>query len=101
MKKRLKEYLTYLEGLDYENMTENDRKNLKAEMLNQISFFQHERLVHLIVTITFAIMSIIAVFGYSACPELTALIITSLLLELIDSIYIPLLLFREWSTKAI
>ena len=39
MKKRLKEYLTYLEGLDYENMTENDRKNLKAEMLNQISFF--------------------------------------------------------------
>ncbi|NLP15427.1 MAG: hypothetical protein GX379_00075 [Clostridiales bacterium] len=83
MKKRLKEYLTYLEGLDYENMTENDRKNLKAEMLNQISFFQHERLVHLIVTITFAIMSIIAVFGFSAWPELTALIITALLLALL------------------
>ena len=34
----------------------------KAELLVQISFFQHERLVHLIVTVLFALMTILVFF---------------------------------------
>lgn len=34
---------------------------IKAEHLTQISFFQHERLVHLIVTVLFAILEIFAI----------------------------------------
>lgn len=83
MKKRLMRYLTYLEGLDYENMTESEINTLKSEMLNQISFFQHERLVHLIVTVTFALLTIIAVFGFVACPEITTFLLTILLLVLL------------------
>lgn len=83
MKKRLKNYLAYLEGLDYENMTENDRSILKTDMLNQIGFFQHERLIHLIVTITFALLAIISVFGFSARPEMTTFVLTVLLLVLL------------------
>lgn len=83
MKKRLQMYLAYLEGLDYENMTENDKSTLRAEMLNQISFFQHERLIHLIVTVTFAFLTILAIFGFTAWPEITTLIFPILLLILL------------------
>lgn len=83
MKKRLMRYLTYLEGLDYENMTEGKINSLKNEMLIQISFFQHERLIHLIVTVTFALLTIIAVFGFVAYPEITTLLLTILLLVLL------------------
>jgi hypothetical protein len=76
-------YLAYLEGFDYEKMTEDDKNILKTEMLNQIGFFQHERLIHLIVTTTFAILSIIAIFGFTSWPEITTLIITALLLALL------------------
>ena len=34
------------------------------EHLTQVSFFQHERLVHLIVTVTFAILTMIALAIY-------------------------------------
>lgn len=83
MKKRLKMYLAYLGGLNYENMSESEKNTMKTEMLNQISFFQHERLVHLIVTITFALLSIISIFGFTALPEITTLIITGLLIALL------------------
>lgn len=32
------------------------------EHLNQIGFFQHERLIHLIVTVTFALLEMLAIF---------------------------------------
>ena len=36
---------------------------LLDEHLTQISFFQHERLVHLIVTITFALLEMLSILG--------------------------------------
>lgn len=83
MRKRLKMYLAYLEGLDYENMAKDDMGILRGEMLNQIGFFQHERLIHLIVTVTFALLTILAVFGFMAWPEVTTLIFSMLLLILL------------------
>ena len=41
-------------------LSEEEKKLLYPKMLQQISFFQHERLVHLIVTMTFAIMAVLS-----------------------------------------
>ena len=40
---------------------ETDWNRVLEEHLVQISFFQHERLIHLIVTVTFAIMEILSI----------------------------------------
>ena len=44
-----------------QNVTEEEISRIKKEHLVQISFFQHERLVHLIVTVTFAILTMISI----------------------------------------
>lgn len=69
MEKRLKNYLASIDRLLEDlasdrasaphNLSGDDgtEHNLLAEHLAQISFFQHERLIHLIVTCLFAILS--------------------------------------------
>lgn len=39
-----------------------DWSALREEHLIQISFFQHERLIHLIVTVVFAILTVLSIF---------------------------------------
>ena len=60
MKKRIQHYLKYYNEItqpeNLDSISENDRKNLQKECLVQIGFFQHERLVHLIVTVLFSIL---------------------------------------------
>ena len=59
MEKRILNYRRYIDEL----LTRSD-VNWEAvikEHLIQISFFQHERLIHLIVTITFAILEVIVI----------------------------------------
>lgn len=59
MEKRILNYRKYIDEL----LTRSD-VNWEAvikEHLIQISFFQHERLIHLIVTITFAILEVIVI----------------------------------------
>lgn len=59
MEKRI---LTYRRRID-EILQKNDAdwKAILEEHLTQISFFQHERLVHLIVTVTFAILEMLSI----------------------------------------
>lgn len=64
MKKRI---VGYRMGID--ELLANPPKDVKWEMvlqehLTQVSFFQHERLIHLIVTVTFAILTSIALAIY-------------------------------------
>ena len=59
MEKRI---LTYRKFVDDLLLQENaDWKRLKEEHLVQIGFFQHERIVHLIVTVIFAILTMLAI----------------------------------------
>ncbi len=70
MEERLKTYLKIIdfmvEKLEETTADEDSRQDkvsrAKKDLLIQIQFFQHERLVHLLVTILFAIMTIIT-FG--------------------------------------
>lgn len=67
MGERLKKYLKRTEELiAYLGRTEDSKEVLKAriakekaELLVQIGFFQHERLIHLIVTVLFALMTVL------------------------------------------
>lgn len=66
MEKRLKDYLQYCAFCctKIEDYSEKDRKILAEKMLVQIGFFQHERLVHLLVTLTFAILALLTMLCF-------------------------------------
>jgi hypothetical protein len=67
MGERLKKYLKRMEErIEYLAQAKEDGDLLKerlakekAELLVQIGFFQHERLIHLIVTVLFALMTML------------------------------------------
>lgn len=61
MAKRLKAYIKYLDGQLGKSMTPEERKALKEDFLIQIVFFQNERLIHLIVTVTFAVLALMTI----------------------------------------
>ena len=54
MKKRLLSYIEY--AISEVERSDIDKAAFREQLLIQIQFFQHERLVHLIVTVTFAIL---------------------------------------------
>ena len=59
MKKRLLNYLDKIKLLIKNDNPDTDWNKVLSEHLNQISFFQHERLIHLIVTVAFGLFLII------------------------------------------
>ena len=88
MEKRLKGYLARMEELLGQkdrlyNMDAAQRQRLIDGLLVQIRFFQHERLVHLIVTVTFAILTIVSVLGCVLSPQLSLLALVALLMVLL------------------
>ncbi len=56
MKKILTGYINKVEFLLQSDPTDADREEIIKAHLTQIGFFQHERLVHLIVTVTFGLL---------------------------------------------
>lgn len=67
MEQRILNYRKYIDELLQEK--DIDWKALQKEHLIQIGFFQHERLIHLIVTVIFAVLTMMAIcmaFGLMA-----------------------------------
>ena len=62
MKKRILDYNNRISQLITSNNPDTNWNNILQDLLIQINFFQHERLIHLIVTVTFAILALISVF---------------------------------------
>jgi len=58
MKKRILDYKNRIDTLIKQDSPDTDWKMVLEEHLVQISFFQHERLIHLIVTVLFALMTL-------------------------------------------
>ena len=86
MEKRLLDYMAYLKAIS-EKAEKNDFTPEELEVLRQqaslqIAFFQHERLIHLIVTMTFALMTMITLAGIciTGYLPLTALMVLLLVL---------------------
>ncbi len=53
------------------------------DLMIQISFFQHERLIHLIVTITFAILTMLGIVASLFVQQIPVLILTLLFIGLL------------------
>lgn len=90
MRKRILAYRKYMDELldALEKGTKNaDLNKIKAEHLTQLSFFQHERLIHLIVTVLFAIIEFISLFMFLILGTLgTALLVGAVMILLIPYI---------------
>lgn len=82
MEKRLKSYITYLENV-ISGKNPDEMKAAYSDILTQIAFFQHERLIHLIVTVTFAILALISLQFYVTTDIMAVLILFLLFMALL------------------
>lgn len=82
MKERITSYLKYMDELLENDNLENVRKIMDNHMV-QIEFFMHERLVHLIVTVLFAIGTFMTVFTYLIVGNVGLLLLALLLIVLL------------------
>jgi hypothetical protein len=62
MGKRMKTYLALMEMQSAKAMSPDEKESLSRDLLVQISFFQHERLIHLLVTLAFALFTLLTLF---------------------------------------
>lgn len=96
MTKYLKKYIAYIESClnsgdcDFDKLLEYHQKH--------ISFFMHERLIHLIVTVLFAILTV-GCFVAIVCTEQVVLIPLAILLLVLLIPYIKHYYFLENSTQ--
>lgn len=92
MADRIRKYLAYIEKLLTEADQDIDWEEEMKKHLVQIAFFAHERLIHLIVTVTFAILSVIAILYTISnfSPALLALVVAlmSLMIPYIKHYYL-------------
>ncbi|MBQ1546220.1 MAG: hypothetical protein IIZ59_01660 [Clostridia bacterium] len=67
MYKRLCEFIAYIDEQtsrdNLSKLSEKEREEIRRQLLDQIQFFQHERLIHLIVTHMFALITIVTLVG--------------------------------------
>lgn len=97
MEKRIKNYRRYMDILieklqQDEKRQDTDIEALKKEHLTQIAFFCHERLIHLMVTIVFALLEMLSLMLVVLSTEiytmLLAVVILILLIPYIRHYYI-------------
>ena len=86
MEKRIKEYLAKMDGLLIELKAGGKSGNIDdflGEHVQQIGFFSHERLIHLIVTALFAILEMLALFMALSTGNIAAVVLAAALLVLL------------------
>ena len=81
MRKYFSAYILYvLDMLDDES---TDFNKLEQELLIKISFMQHERLIHLLVTILFAVLLFLSMIIFFISDMAAILLVTLLMLALL------------------
>ena len=85
MKKRIINYRLKIDNLldNPDKISKEEWKTILQEHLTQIAFFQHERLVHLIVTVTFAILTMMSIIASIMISNPMLLVLTLLFLVLL------------------
>lgn len=80
---RIKEYIRYINALLESEDEQIDWGEERRKHLVQIAFFAHERLIHLIVTVLFAILTVLIflyLLGHFTVPLLALLVVVMVLL---------------------
>jgi len=86
MKKYISVYIREIELYMAHEMEKDDLSRMDekiSEFETKISYFQHERLIHLIVTVLFAILEIMAVFMIMVAPSAPAVLLCIMFLVLL------------------
>ena len=87
MKKRITGYLRRIDLLLETAGPDIDWEHEKSEHLRQISFFMHERLIHLIVTALFAVLTFLVFLALmNSCSWVLTALFVSLLVLLVPYI---------------
>lgn len=86
MKKYMTEYMNSLKAF-LDNELDSSDAQKKTEVLKEleikITYFQHERLIHLIVTVLFAVLEIISVLSFFSVGNFFPLVLAVMLLILL------------------
>ena len=87
MEKRLLDYMAYLKDISEKAesgaFSSEELAVLRQQALVQIGFFQHERFIHLIVTMTFAVVTIMTLLGICVTGYMPLVALMVLLLVLL------------------
>ena len=83
MTKQIREYLALLEQFYASEHTREEFEEFRARLLQRIQFYQHERLIHLIVTMSFGVFFLIALSLYLTTRQIGTLILSVLFLILL------------------
>lgn len=83
MKERMVGYLAYIDDILAKDASDTDYTVLMQKHLIQIGFFMHERLIHLIVTVLFAIGTFLTIFAFLFTENLGLLLLALLLIILL------------------
>ena len=83
MKERILNYRNRIDNLISVNSEETDWDRVISEHLVQIGFFQHERLIHWLVTMLFALLTFMAVGVYLITGAVYVLALIGILLVLL------------------
>lgn len=83
MRKRILEYYARIQKLLKDDDPDTDWDAVLQEHLVQVQFFQHERLIHLIVTVLFAILLFLSMLMLYMDFQLPTLLLGLLLLVLL------------------
>lgn len=74
MKSEIKEYKALVKKTLDDDSKETNWQQFVEDLTTRIGFYQHERLVHLIVTMTFAIMTVLCLVFSGGVPNLIMLL---------------------------
>lgn len=80
MTKQIRAYLAFLEEFFLSEHTSEELLKQRTELLQRIVFYQHERVVHLIVTMSFAIFFLLSLGIWFASGGIGLMLLTVLFL---------------------
>ena len=83
MKKRILTYRKRIDQLLKDCSMDTDWEEVLQEHLIQVGFFQHERFVHLLVTVTFALLEFITVGIFLITENISVLLLCAVVLCLL------------------
>ncbi|MCQ2515634.1 MAG: hypothetical protein MJ094_02065 [Saccharofermentans sp.] len=95
MKKYILEYMNVIDtfiSVEMPTASLERKQEVLAEFLTKIQFFQHERLIHLIVTVLFALLEMSAVYVSMISPSLPSVALSLMFLVLL----VPYIFFYEF-----
>lgn len=83
MTKQIKAYLEYIHTFMADEHTDEEYISERPVLLQRIEFYQHERLIHLLVTLAFAIFFLISLLMFMITEQIAVLVLAVLFLALL------------------